>query len=57
MFVGGGDIPVIIKPVQDTSSGIGVEKVQGIENIKKVTIVKKRAVSCRSRMYCSKRAA
>lgn len=34
-FQGGGtDAEVIIKPVQDTSSGIGVEKVCGIKNIK-----------------------
>lgn len=39
--LGGGDIPVIIKPVQDTSSGIGVEKVQGIENIKKSLLLRK----------------
>ena len=31
---GGGGTEAIIKPVQDTSSGVGVEKIKGIEAIK-----------------------
>ena len=30
----GGGTEAIIKPVQDTSSGVGVEKIKGIEAIK-----------------------
>lgn len=33
-FNGGGVTEAIIKPVQDTSSGVGVEKIKGAESIK-----------------------
>ena len=52
----GGVTEAIIKPVQDTSSGVGVEKIKGAESIKNnlQEKSKEKGYIYSAGMYCSK---
>lgn len=53
ILMGGGVTEAIIKPVQDTSSGVGVEKIKGAESIF-ARESKEKGYIYSAGMYCSK---